>query len=129
VFQSVLPVLLFSPHSTKVVLRGGTDFQKSPPVDYTNHILLPFLKKHFGVESTLEIRKRGFSSHGGGELFLTIDPLEDQLKCINIRERGDITGFTGIIWTSRQEYANVAHLHDSADSRLQKHWKRLSKKN
>ena len=117
-FQSVLPVLLFAPHSTKVVLRGGTDVQKSPPIDYTKYILLPFLKKHFGIESTLEIRKRGFSSHGGGELFLTVDPLEHTLKCINIRERGDITGFTGIIWTARQEYPNVLPLHDSPDSRL-----------
>ena len=100
-------MLLFTPFSTNVLLRGGTDVQKSPPIDYTKHILLPFLKKLFGIECNIEIRKRGFSSYGGGELFVTVDPLEHKLKRINLLERGDITGFTGIIWSARQEYPNV----------------------
>jgi RNA 3'-terminal phosphate cyclase (ATP) len=107
VFQSALPVLLFAPHETKLVLRGGQNVQKSPAIDYTKHILLPFLKKHFGIECNLDVRKRGFSSHGGGEAFITISPLEYKLKCISLLDRGEITSFTGVIWTARQEYHNV----------------------
>ena len=107
VFQSALPVLLFAPHETTVVLRGGTNVQKSPAIDYTKYILLPFLKTHFGIECALEIRKRGFSSHGGGEVMVTISPLQHKLKCISLLDRGEIVSFTGIIWAARQEYQNV----------------------
>ena len=107
VFQSALPVLLFSPHATNVLLRGGTNVQKSPAIDYTKHILLPFLNSHFGIECVLDIRKRGFSSHGGGEVIVTISPLKYKLKCISLLDRGDVVSFTGVVWTARQEYQNV----------------------
>jgi RNA 3'-terminal phosphate cyclase (ATP) len=107
VFQSALPVLLFAPHETTVVLRGGTNVQKSPAIDYTKYILLPFLNMHFGIECALELRKRGFSSHGGGEVMVTISPLQHKLKCISLLDRGEIVSFTGIISTTRQEYQNV----------------------
>ena len=109
VFQSALPVLLFAGHQTKLILRGGTDsMSKAPPIDFTNHILLHFLQRHFGINCTLDIRKRGFSSYGGGEAFATIQPLEHPLKTISLRERGQITSFTGIIWSARQEYPSVS---------------------
>jgi len=108
VFQSALPVLLFAPHETKLLLRGGTDVQKSPAIDYTKHILLPFLNKHFGIDCTLDVRKRGFSSHGGGEAFITISPLKHKIKCISLRERGEISSFRGIIWTARTQCDNVS---------------------
>ena len=106
-FQSALPVLLFAPHDTTLILKGGTDVQKSPSVDYMRYILLPVLKKHFGVESEVEVRTRGLSPHGGGELLITIKALEHKMKCISLIERGNITSFQGIIWTARQECENV----------------------
>src|SRR5271154_4427387 len=110
VFQSALPVLLFSPHETTLVLRGGTNVQRSPTINHTEYILLPFLRTHFGIECDLEIRKRGFASHGGGEVKVRISPLEHKLKCISLLDRGEIVSFTGIIWTARQEYQNVTPL-------------------
>ena len=107
VFQSSLPVLLFSPHETNLLLRGGTNVSKSPSADFTTHILLPFLQRHFGIECHLEIRKRGFSSRGGGEVFIRVCPLKRKLRCISLIERGEIVSFTGSVWTARQEYGNV----------------------
>ena len=108
VFQSALPVLLFAGHETKLILKGGTDaISKAPPIDFTKHILLPFLQRHFRIECTLDIRKRGFSSYGGGEAFVTIQPLEHPLKCISLLDRGQITSFTGVVWSARQEYPSV----------------------
>ncbi len=122
-------MLLFAPHETKLVLRGGTDVQKSPPVDYTKYILLPFLKKHFGIECDLDVRKRGFSSHGGGEVFVTISPMEYKLKCISLLDRGEITSFTGIIWSAKQEYKNVRPLSRVTNNRSSKHFKNPSNQN
>lgn len=120
-FQSALPVLLFAPHETKLFLRGGTDVQKSPSIDYIKHILLPFLKNHFGVDCALDIRKRGFSSYGGGEALITISPLTHKLKCISLRERGEITSFTGVIWTARARYENVSHALNNCNNRSPMH--------
>jgi len=109
VLQSALPVLLFAGHETKLILRGGTDtMSKAPPIDFIKHVLLHFLQRHFGINCALDVRKRGFSSYGGGEAFVTIQPLVYPLKSISLLERGQITSFTGIIWTARQEYPSVS---------------------
>ena len=113
VFQSALPVLLFSGYDTKLLLRGGTNVQESPAVEYIEYILLPFLKTHFNISCQLDVRSRGFSSKGGGEVFLTVEKLKAGLKCAKILDRGEIVEFTGIIWTARQHYQNVipSHFH------------------
>jgi|SRR5208282_5145056 len=107
VFQSALPVLLFAKHQTKLTLRGKTDEQKTPPIDYTKFIFLPFLKRHFGVDCTLEVHKRGLSSLDGGEVSITVNPVNGRLKCISLLERGDIVSFTGIIWNAKEDYKMV----------------------
>jgi RNA 3'-terminal phosphate cyclase (ATP) len=119
VFQSALPVLLFAGHETKLILSGATDaMSKAPPIDFTKHILLHFLQRNFGIECTLDIRKRGFSSYGGGEAFITIQPLQYPLKCFSLLERGQITSFTGIIWSARQDYPSVTPPSFSRNSLL-----------
>jgi RNA 3'-terminal phosphate cyclase (ATP) len=110
VFQSALPALLFAPHETSLILRGGTNVSKSPSIDYTRLILLPFLKTHFGVQSEIEIRKRGLPASGGGELYITVKPLEHKLGCVSLRERGDVTSFHGIMWAAREEHKSVLSL-------------------
>jgi len=107
--QSSLPLLLFAPQDTTLLLRGGTDaLTTCPPVDFTRFILLPFLKRHFGIECDLHLRKRGFPSFGGGELSVEISALKSPLKCISLLERGDITSFTAQIWTARESYEKVS---------------------
>ena len=110
VFQSALPVLLFRQHETRLLLRGKTDKQKSLAIDYTKYIFLPFLNRHFGIKCTLDVRKRGLPYMGDGELFITISPLKQKLRCISLLERGEITSFMAIIWNAKQEFKNVGSL-------------------
>lgn len=109
VFQAALPVLLFTHKESQLELRGGTDVSKCPPADYTNHILLPFLKTHFGINCELVVTKRGFCSAGAGEMSVKTTPLERKLNCISLRERGEIISFTAVIWTALHEYGTVSH--------------------
>ncbi|KAF9492274.1 RNA 3'-terminal phosphate cyclase [Pleurotus eryngii] len=86
--QTALPMLLFAPvppeealplEPSTLVLRGGTNASQAPQIEYTQHILVPFLKRHFGVDSRLEIslNKRGYYPKGGGELIPSrIEPLK-----------------------------------------------------
>jgi RNA 3'-terminal phosphate cyclase (ATP) len=106
-----LPVLLFSGCDTKLLLRGGTNVQASPAVEYIEYILLPFLKTYFDVNCHLEVRTKGFSSKGGGEVFMRIEGLKKRLRCIEILNRGEVIEFTGVIWTARQKYHNVPPLY------------------
>lgn len=83
--QTALPMLLFAPvlpeealpsslpEPSTLVLRGGTNASQAPQIEYTQHILVPFLKRHFGVDSGLEIslKKRGYYPRGGGELLVS----------------------------------------------------------
>jgi len=111
VFQSALPVLLFAKHQTKLILKGKTDEETVPPIDYAKFILLPFLTKYFGIDCTLEVHKRGVSSLGGaGEVSITVNPVSRKLDCISLLERGNIISFTCIIWNTKEDYQMVIAL-------------------
>jgi len=99
--------LLFAKHQTKLFLRGITDDEKTPPIDYTKFIFLPFLKKHFGIDCTLEVHKRGVSSIDEGEVSIIVNPVSVKLDCISLLERGDVVAFTGIIWNAKEDYKMV----------------------
>lgn len=107
VFQSALPVLLFANQQTNLVLRGRTDKCDALAVDYTKYIFLPFLKRYFGVECSLEVRRRGISSLSDGEIFISVYPLNRTLNCVSLLERGEVISFTGIIWNANKEHKNV----------------------
>ncbi|KAK0502900.1 RNA 3'-terminal phosphate cyclase domain-containing protein [Armillaria luteobubalina] len=67
--QIAFPILLFSHQSTpsSLILKGGTNASHAPQIDYTQHVFLPFVRKHFGIDATLEIKRRGYYPKGGGE--------------------------------------------------------------
>ncbi|OBZ75222.1 RNA 3'-terminal phosphate cyclase [Grifola frondosa] len=67
-----LLLLLSSSHRTYP--WGGTNATQAPQIDYTEHVFLPFLRKHFGLLPTLTIRKRGYYPKGGGEVEFSIPP-------------------------------------------------------
>jgi len=99
---------LFSEYDTTLLLRGGTNVSKSPSIEYIEYILLPFLKTHFNVKVQLDVRSRGFSSQGGGEVFLRIERLKKPLPCVEVLDRGEVVEFTGVIWSSGQESQKVS---------------------
>jgi RNA 3'-terminal phosphate cyclase (ATP) len=51
--------------------------------------------------------KRGTASQGGGEVSVSISPLKEKLRCISLRERGEIIGFKGEVFIAKQEYETV----------------------
>ena len=100
--QIALPLLLFtSSHSPPSILtlRGGTNATQAPQIDYTKHVFLPFVRRHFRLEGIdLEIKKRGYFPKGGGEVSVTVPPLFEggPLKRINLVNRGRVILIEGI---------------------------------
>lgn len=89
--QGSLPSMVFSGGGTTTLqLSGGTHVGFSPPVDFMQ-VPLQQLLARFGVETTLEIKKRGFSMGEIGEIAFQVAPLVSRgpLKSIDVSLSSD----------------------------------------
>ncbi|RPD65847.1 RNA 3'-terminal phosphate cyclase [Lentinus tigrinus ALCF2SS1-7] len=96
--QVSLPCLLFSPSPgspSTLLLRGGTNATHAPQIDYTQHVFLPFLRRHLGLDPTLEIVKRGYYPKGGGEVRVSIPAIPGPLPPVTLTERGKVKTVRG----------------------------------
>ncbi|KAI8998900.1 RNA 3'-terminal phosphate cyclase [Trametes punicea] len=97
--QVSLPCLIFSPDSavspSGLILRGGTNADQAPQVDYTQHVFLPFIRRHFGVQLSLNIVKRGYYPKGGGEVHVSVPPVRGPLPAVTLIERGPVKAVFG----------------------------------
>lgn len=100
--QIALPLLLFSPapgtSPSILTLLGGTNATLAPQIDYSQRVFLPFLRRHFGLPPgsvEIEIRKRGYYPKGGGEVRVSVTPVE-MLRAAQVLERGRVKYIGGI---------------------------------
>ncbi|AWP10423.1 putative RNA 3'-terminal phosphate cyclase isoform 2 [Scophthalmus maximus] len=91
--QVALPCALFTDASSQFCLKGGTNAEMAPQIDYTLKVFKPVLEK-FGVHFDCDIRMRGYYPKGGGEVSVTVNPLK-QLQPVTMIERGNITKIHG----------------------------------
>jgi RNA 3'-phosphate cyclase len=108
-FQAILPVAFFVPRRFLIAVRGGTDVEKAPTVDWVEHVFLPVLKP-LAERVSFRVIRRGFYPAGGGYVSLQVESkLKHQLfgleeirnfarSHINLNrtERGRITKIRGI---------------------------------
>ncbi len=83
--------------STELELWGGTNVSHCPPVDHLQHVLLPLLRDHFGLESSLAVQSRGYYPRGGGKVTLTATA-PSALRPINLTEQGSLIGMGAVVW-------------------------------
>jgi RNA 3'-terminal phosphate cyclase (ATP) len=102
-----LPVLIYSKHPTKLVLRGKTDESSVPPIDFAKFVFLPFVNNHFGIDCGIEVHRRGVSSLGQGEIAVTVNPLALSPESISLLDRGNILSFTAVYWKSNDDHHKV----------------------
>ncbi|KAI8891801.1 RNA 3'-terminal phosphate cyclase domain-containing protein [Globomyces pollinis-pini] len=69
----LLPILFSNLSSVQLLIKGGTDVQWSPSIDYFKYILLPAISPI--CDCSIQILRRGYSAKGGGEVLLDITPL------------------------------------------------------
>jgi RNA 3'-terminal phosphate cyclase (ATP) len=81
VAQTLLPVLIFAPIPSTLIIKGGTHVPWSPPAHYLLAVFLPALRE-MGVVVDLEIKRWGFYPQGGGEIRLHLNPIR-QLHPVN----------------------------------------------
>lgn len=114
--QTALPILLFTQNhnklalETKLTLKGGTNAEQAPQVDYTQNVFIPFLRKHFlgsedatnengetSVSVEMKLERRGYFPKGGGVVHVRVKPLPagKALRPIVLRSRGRVISIHG----------------------------------
>ncbi|KAK0448362.1 RNA 3'-terminal phosphate cyclase/enolpyruvate transferase [Desarmillaria tabescens] len=68
----------------------------APQIDYTQHVFLPFVRRHFGIDATLDIKRRGYYPKGGGEIHVQVSPMADKIRAFTLVERGSVKAIKGI---------------------------------
>lgn len=69
--QCLIPIAAMLHIEKPLVVEGGTDVSKSPPLDSFATCLLPLLKQ-MGVQVTLEKVKKGYYPKGGGSITYSV---------------------------------------------------------
>ncbi len=71
VLQAWLPVALRT--GGTLTVTGGTEVAWSPTIDYVDHVLAEELRRH-GAKIAIDVAKRGYFPHGGGEVTVRVEP-------------------------------------------------------
>jgi len=107
--QVILPLSIFVPKRFLIAVKGGTDIEDFPTVDWIENVFLPYLEP-LASRISLRIIRRGFSPKGGGFVSLQVEsfvstPLYglEEIKTflsskvnLNRTERGKILKIRGI---------------------------------
>ncbi|KAM9831808.1 RNA 3'-terminal phosphate cyclase [Neosynchiropus ocellatus] len=91
--QAALPCTLYADATSQLCLKGGTNAEMAPQIDYTVKVFKPIVEK-FGVNFNCDIKMRGFYPKGGGEVMVAVNPIKE-LQPIIMTERGNITKIYG----------------------------------
>ena len=73
VLQALIPALLASGESARVVVTGGTDIWQAPPADYFSEVMKRHLAR-MGARLNFSVSRRGYYPRGGGEIAVEIFP-------------------------------------------------------
>uniref|UniRef100_A0A8V5G4P5 RNA 3'-terminal phosphate cyclase n=2 Tax=Melopsittacus undulatus TaxID=13146 RepID=A0A8V5G4P5_MELUD len=91
--QVAMPCVLFGASPSELHLKGGTNAEMAPQIDYTVMVFKPIVEK-FNFTFNCNIKKRGYYPQGGGEVVIHISPVKE-LSPINLTERGIVTKIYG----------------------------------
>ncbi|KAB0399685.1 hypothetical protein E2I00_019878 [Balaenoptera physalus] len=88
-----MPCALFAACPSELRLKGGTNAEMAPQIDYTAMVFKPIVEK-FGFTFNCDIKMRGYYPKGGGEVIIRMSPVK-QLNPINLTDRGSVTKIYG----------------------------------
>ncbi|RWS11180.1 RNA 3' [Dinothrombium tinctorium] len=112
--QVSLPVLIFAKEPSKLTLKGGTNVEMAPPIDEITSVFKPIVER-MGVNFNCDVIRRGYYPKGGGEVMVTINPLNDYLKPIVLVETGHLIKISGYSYVAGTLPVKLAHqMADSA---------------
>ncbi|XP_054161700.1 RNA 3'-terminal phosphate cyclase-like [Oppia nitens] len=115
-FQISFPCLLYCSDKSYLRLKGGTNAEMAPQIDYTLNVLRPVLSK-FGLSFDCDLIRRGFFPKGGGEVVFGVDSIH-QILSAQLTEFGQLTRISGHSFVSGVLPINMAHSMAKSASNL-----------
>eukprot|EP00112_Aurelia_sp_Birch-Aquarium-sp1_P011250 Seg2366.4 transcript_id=Seg2366.4/GoldUCD/mRNA.D3Y31 product="RNA 3'-terminal phosphate cyclase" protein_id=Seg2366.4/GoldUCD/D3Y31 len=97
--QVALPCLMFAPERSLLSLKGGTNAEMAPPIDFFEEVFIPIANR-FGMKLNCNIIRRGFYPKGGGEVKIEVEPIKELTpvqmtdfgKVIRVRGKAYVAG-------------------------------------
>jgi RNA 3'-phosphate cyclase len=96
VLQACMLASALSPGESRFEVLGGTNVRWSPPIDFYDRALFPYLER-MGARARLTERARGFYPEGGGRAVTSWHPPESYAP-FSILERGPLKGISGCVF-------------------------------
>jgi len=100
--HSLLPLALFAERASIYTLTGGLFQDFAPSAYHFQFALLPLLRK-MGVAADAKILCPGYVPRGGGEIEVTIQPVNKNLKSLESLTPGSVSGIEGRALSSHLE--------------------------
>ena len=138
--QVALPCLLFADRESTLVIRGGTDVDMAPPIDYFDGVFV-LLAKRFGANFSCHLLQRyvakviltsgvppltpacfslarGFFPKGGGKVQLSVDPVKKLNGLVLEKPQflKQINGVSFIAGTTQLKVSATLHCPVASDS-------------
>ncbi|KAL5965223.1 RNA 3'-terminal phosphate cyclase [Taenia solium] len=113
VMQICIPILAFAKKKSFVSLRGGTNADFAPPIDYMIDVTSFYYRK-FGISFHTEICERGYYPRGGGLVHVSVDPISGKLSPVTLTDMGRVVKITGSAFVTGKVPIKVAEQMASA---------------
>jgi RNA 3'-terminal phosphate cyclase (ATP) len=88
--QIALPCLIFAKQASQLILKGGTDVDMAPTIDYIIKVFQPLIQLA-GVHFDCTVVKKGFFPKGRGEVHIAVNPIQAHVNPICLMDKGTIT--------------------------------------
>ncbi|KAL3869113.1 hypothetical protein ACJMK2_041838 [Sinanodonta woodiana] len=105
--QAAMPCLLGASGPAILQLRGGTNAEMAPQIDFYTMVFKPIAEK-FGMKFDCDIRRRGYYPKGGGEVIIKTYPLKI-IKPVTMLDRGNVTRIYGRAFVAGVIPMRVSH--------------------
>ncbi|XP_047536105.1 RNA 3'-terminal phosphate cyclase [Vanessa atalanta] len=106
--QVALPCALFADSGVTLDLRGGTNADMAPQIDYMERVFRNILKR-FNADFNMNILRRGYFPKGGGHVRVKINPVRS-ISGVCLTERGHILEITGTSFVAGTLPIKLAYL-------------------
>ncbi|XP_055530227.1 RNA 3'-terminal phosphate cyclase [Wyeomyia smithii] len=105
--QAALPVAIFGAGPITLDLKGGTNVDMAPQVDFMTEIFRPNMEK-FGATFDFDLLRRGYFPRGGGHCIVKVRTIRS-LKSVTLVEVGSISRCFGWSFVSGAVPVRVAN--------------------
>ncbi|XP_050075727.1 RNA 3'-terminal phosphate cyclase [Anopheles maculipalpis] len=105
--QAALPVAIFSSGPVTLDLRGGTNTDLAPQVDFLTEIFRPNMER-FGASFDFDLIRRGYFPKGGGQCVVEVRPVQS-LRPISLVEMGRVNRVFGWSFVAGVLPLKIAH--------------------